>query len=61
MEEDKENKTESEIVLQQTNKTINRQILCLASTKMAFYNLHQSIAKPEEKPLTITVGGFEIY
>jgi hypothetical protein len=27
------------------------------ATSVAFYNLHQSIAKPNEDPLTVTVGG----
>jgi hypothetical protein len=27
------------------------------SLTVAFYNLHQSLEKPEEKPLVITVGG----
>jgi hypothetical protein len=26
---------------------------------MAFYNLHQSLQNPEEKPLVITVGGLQ--
>jgi hypothetical protein len=53
-EEDKEK--ESEKILDAVHKTINRQILGLA-TSVAFYNLHQSIAKPNEDPLTVTVGG----
>jgi hypothetical protein len=53
-EEDKEK--ESEKILDVVQKTINRQILGLA-TSVAFYNLHQSIAKPNEDPLTVTVGG----
>jgi hypothetical protein len=56
MEEDKEKIIKSEKVLDEVYKTINRQVLSLAST-VAFYNLHQSIAKPDEEPLTVTVGG----
>jgi hypothetical protein len=37
-------------------QTIHRKVIGLAST-VAFYNLHQSLEKPEEKPLVITVGG----
>jgi hypothetical protein len=48
--EDKEKKfKKSEIILQEVYKTINRQVLSLASS-VTSHDLHQSIAKSEEKP-----------
>jgi hypothetical protein len=58
IEQPKETIEDSEISLSEIYNTIHRQIIGLAST-VAFYNLQQTLQKPEEKPLVITVGGLQ--
>jgi hypothetical protein len=58
IEQPKETIEDSEISLSEIYNTIHRQIIGLASS-VAFYNLQQTLQKPEEKPLVITVGGLQ--
>jgi hypothetical protein len=46
--EDNDKLRQSETILQEVYKTIDRQVLSLASL-VAFYNFHQLIAKPKKK------------
>ena len=58
IEQPRETIEDSEIPLSEIYNTIHRQIIGLAFS-MAFYNLHQSLQKLEEKPLVITIGGLQ--
>jgi hypothetical protein len=58
IEQPRETIEDSEIPLSEIYNTIHKQIIGLASS-VAFYNLQQTLQKPEEKPLVIIVGGLQ--
>jgi hypothetical protein len=58
IEQPRETIEDSEIPLSEIYNTIHKQMIGLASS-VAFYNLQQTLQKPEEKPLVIIVGGLQ--
>jgi hypothetical protein len=50
--------TDTQLFLFDICQTINRHVIGLVS-KVAFYNLHKSIKKPDEQPLALMISGLQ--